>query len=531
MQVVLINPTPPDISAFGVRSLSAYLRHYGHETRVIFLPGSIGLLEEGGTFVYTYPPEILEQLLDLCEDADLIGVSFMTNYFDRAFQITRLLKKHLKTPVIWGGIHPSTKPDEALEHADMVCIGEGEEPLLEILECLKNQKDWLTVRGVWCRKEGQIIRNELRPLIPDLDTLPFFDFSNQQHFIHRKESSRIEPLTDDLFHEILPLLPGRKGWLRKTIRIMTDRGCPHLCAYCNVATLKKMYEHDKSPYLRTRSVENVIRELQLLKDRFPSLEAIQIFDDTFFARPLKYIEQFSALYKARIGLPLYCQASPGTLRKNKLDLLLDAGLEYVEMGIQTGSPRIRELYRRKESNEQILAAAKLLNARKNRLIPPDYHLILDNPWETDEDVFDTVKLLYQIPKPYGLCIASLVFFPGTALYDKAKDEGLIQDEVAEIYRKPFYIPPKKTYLNFLIYLFTFQHIPRSLLKLLMRENVVKTLTPRNLSLLYSLAYITGETCRLFVKGVKAVFHGDWRRFLLFGKRLMLRDPVSAGRKK
>ncbi len=531
MKVVIITPTPPDISAFGVRSLSAFLRSKGRDTRLVFLPGSIGLLAEEGRFVYSYPRQVLDQLPDLCREADLVGVSFMTNYFDRAIQITEHLRDRISAPIIWGGIHPSTRPEEALRYADMVCIGEGEETLLEILDRLEAGKDCRSVAGMWFRENGETVKNPLRPLIRDLDSLPHFDFSNEDHFILNKETDRVEALTDEFFKKTLPLLNGADGRLKRVFRIMTDRGCPHRCAYCNVSTLKEMYRGDKSPYLRARSVENFVEELARIRDRFPFVEIIQFFDDTFFARSTEQLERFSELYKAGVGIPFVCQASPNTLTERKLRALLDAGLIYVEMGIQTGSERIRKLYRRNETNSRILEATKLLHAYRDRLITPDYHVIIDNPWETDEDVLDTARLLQEVPKPYGLCISSLVFFPGTELHDKAVAEGFIKDEVTDVYRKPFYIPPKRTYANFLIYLFTFQHIPKRFTAFLLRDRIVKRFSGKRLSLFYKVAYRLGEGYRLISKGFQAAACGDWERIAMYFRGLKLNDPAVEGRKK
>lgn len=530
MKMTLIAPTPPDISSFGVRALSAYLRSHGHETKVIFLPGSIGLLKEGGEFVYSYDETTLEQITALCRDADLIGVSFMTNYFDRAIMVTRAIKKTLTTPVIWGGIHPSCKPEECLAHADMVCVGEGENALLEIFNALSHGGDISAIQGIWSKKDGTIVKNGHCPLITNLDELPRFDFSNEGHYVYSPDSKSIIPLTDDVFRKTLPQLPYLDGSLKSAFRTMTDRGCPHRCAYCNISNIKDMYKDEHIPFLRSRTIEHVIDDLARIKKKYPFIEVIQFFDDTFFARPFKQIEQFASLYKEKVALPFYCQASPTTLTEEKLSCLVAAGLVYVEMGIQTGSKKIKELYHRPESNEKILEVTRLLHRYRSRLIMPDYHVIIDNPWETTEDTLETVRLLFQIPKPFGLCISSLVFFPGTELYNKAVREGLIKDETTDIYRKPFYIPPKKTYANFLIYLFTFQHFPRWILSPMIGKRAVRLFSRMRLGPVYSASYAVGETLRLVIKGLKAMGRGDWKRIGDYFKRLIVHDPVVAGRK-
>ncbi len=536
MKLTLITPTPPDVSAFGVRSLSAFLRSKGYAVDIIFLPGSIGLLKEGGDYVYSYKPGVLEQIVELCKDSQLIGLSFMTNYFDRAVQVTQRLKEKFSTPVIWGGIHPSCKPDEALDFADMVCVGEGEYALLELIEHMQEGTDFYGAAGFYFKKGSEIIRNPLRPLIKDLDALPPFDFSNDGHYIYDRDSEDIVPLDSGFLKKVLPLLPHHDGRLKCAYRTMTDRGCPHRCSYCNVSNLKDMYK-DKgvlSPnasYLRQRSVPVVIDELVDIKGRYPFVEVVQFFDDTFFARPLKDIEEFADFYKQKVDLPFYCQASPTTLTEEKLQLLIKAGLVYVEMGIQSASTRIKKLYRRTESNEKIIEAANLLHRQRLKLLPPDYHIILDNPWEDVQDTVETARLLYNIPKPYGLCISSLVFYPQTELYVKAVAEGIIKDDVTQVYRKPFYMPPKRNYQNFLIYLLTFQHFPRSLMGLLLRQGVVGVFSSLRLTFIYDILYKAGELTRFFFKGLKALKVRDWRRISIFAARLTTSDPVVAGRKK
>lgn len=531
MRITLITPTPPDISAFGVRILSSYLRQHGKDVRIIFLPGSLGSLREKGDFAYSYDKKVIDKIIELSSDSDIIGLSFMTNYYDRALQITKSLKRNLGAPVIWGGIHPSTAdPEESLKYADIVCFGDGEEALLELSEKIERKEDFYNIKGLWLNKGNKIIKNEMRRPLEDLDSLPFFDFSLKEHYIYDRITGSIIPLDVETFKNILPRLPHPDNKLKITYRTMTDRGCPHKCAYCNVSGLKEMYGAVGSKYFRIRSVEHSIAELVEIKNMFHFIEAIQFFDDTFFARPHQEIEEFSKAYKDKVGLPFYCQGSPNTITEKKMEYLVTAGMVYVEMGIQTGSERIKHLYNRNESNEKIISATELIARYIPGILPPDYHVILDNPWETQEDVMDTVKLLTRIPKPFGLCISSLVFFPQTPLYVKAKQEGLIRDEVSDIYRRPFYLPPKKTYPDFLIYLLTFQHFPKFILKFLTNEGVVKAISRVNPLFLYHIGYKVGEAIRFIFKGIKVISCGDWERLRLYLNKIREKDRLVEGRK-
>ncbi|GAB7081724.1 B12-binding domain-containing radical SAM protein [Megalodesulfovibrio paquesii] len=528
--VVLVTPTPPDLSAFGVRSISAFLRQQGLRTRIIFLPGSLGLLKQGGTFVYHYPEAALQQVAEHCRGATLVGLSFMTNYLDRAAQCTRAIQRIAGVPVIWGGVHATLRPEQALEYADYVCVGEGEEAVLELAAALARGERPLDLPGVWTKADGRIRDNGCRPLIADLDSLPPPDVSNAEHFLLNPIHQQIIPLTQAMYVETLPLVPYHDNRRLKAYRIMTDRGCPHRCSYCNVPALKDKFANDAVPYFRSRSVPHVMAELDDALIRFPQIEAVQFFDDTFFARPMTWLREFAMQYKHRIKLPFYCQASPTTLTEEKLDLLMDSGMVYVEMGVQTGSPHIRALYGRKESNEQIVAGAKLVHARVPPLLPPHYHVIMDNPWETMDDLMQTVHLLHQIPKPYGLAISSLVFFPGTAISRKAQEDGYIEDEEKQVFRQPFYIPPTRHYPGLLLYLLSFTYFPQSIIARLLREGPIRRLLEGRPPWFYGLFHLVGEACRAGAKAWKLLIRGDISRIRAWIDRQRRHDPVVAGRK-
>jgi radical SAM superfamily enzyme YgiQ (UPF0313 family) len=522
-RMTFLAPTPPDLSAFGVRALSAYLRSAGHETRLVFIPGSIGKLLPDGSFAYHYSDAVTDRAAELCAGSDLVGVSFMTPYFDRAVQLTEAVRR-TGVPVVWGGIHPTIKPAEALEYADCVCVGEGEYALDALL---KRRGESMEVPGVWTRAHGAA-GNGMTSLVPDLDVLPQFDFSNQDHYV-LDDGGNAHLLDDPLLETYLPRVPGPGGCLRVAYRTMTDRGCPHNCAYCSVPAVKRMFHGDTTPYYRQRSPGHVLDELEAVARRFPALEAIQFFDDTFFAKPLAWFNEFAPEYKRRIGLPFYCQASPGTLHEDTLALLLDAGLEFVEMGIQTGSRKMREVFRRADTDATVIAGARLLAARRSLLLPPIYHVIIDSPWETEDDLLETVRLLARLPKPFGLAISGLTFFPGTELHGRAVAEGLIVDETAQIYRRPFYVPPRKTYAGFLLYLLTFQHMPTRLVQFLLRDAVVAFFRRVQPAWLYWLGYGLGEMARLGGKGVQAVAAGDFRRIGAWVRTRFGGDRGPAGR--
>ena len=517
MRITLVSPTPMDISAFGVRALAAYLKAHGYWVRTVLLPEGVERLKYRTGFVYQYKPHLLDEVAELCRGSDLIGISFMTHYFDRARQLTEHLKQTLHIPVIWGGIHPTVRPEESLEYADLVLLGEGEEALLELVEAMSAGRDIRRLENIWMKHGEKVIRNPLRPLIQDLDRLPPFDFSLEEHFLYCNREKRLKPLDKELLKQNFPQEPAPHGTFsdsfRRTIsyKTMTSRGCPHHCTYCAERTLAHMYKGQR--YLRFRSPEHVMAELRWVKRELPFVESVYLFDDTFLARPLKDIQHFCRLYKQDIGLPFNIQASPTTTSPAKMEALVDAGLIFAEMGIQSVSPRGMAVYRREIKAEKILEAAQIIHRHYPQIYPPCYHVILDNPWETTADVLKTLDLLLRLPRPFWLMRSSLILFPGTELFDRAVQEGLIRSKADErrlIYSKDFNTP-EGSYINFLVYLAGFSYFPRSLVRLLARPRLVQVLeVPKSRRFFHALQQI-GDNLIVLSKGLRALLTGDFQR--------------------
>lgn len=428
MKIALLSPSPhyPKIFAYGVRLLSACLKRAGWEVTMIFLPRGVG---------ERYSEAVLADLADLTVDAQLIGISLMTDDLENAVLMTSALRVHSKTPIIWGGIHPTIEPEACLEHADMVCIGEGEETLPELVRRLEAGEDHHHVPGTWCRVEGQVIRNPLRPLVADLDALPIPDYGKDDHFMLFE--GRIMPVTDEML---------RIAFTEYFITL-TTRGCPFQCTYCWNHSYRRLFP--VGPVIRKRSIDNVMAELNWIQDHFPYVEKMTIDDDAFFMRPVEEIRQFSEAYQATMRLPLWVTgATPTTLTREKLSLLSAAGELSIRMGIQTGSRRTQKLYRRTHDNTDVLKAARLLHEFRGKIKSINFDIILDNPWETDQDIRETLLFLSRLPVPYELFLFPLVFYPGTDLHDRAAKEGLLPlsaDDEARIRHHRL----RPTYINYL----------------------------------------------------------------------------------
>lgn len=483
MRVVLISPYP-DITAFGVRAISASLRRQGVDTRLVFLPDPLGdaLTDQPER----YPRRILDALAPLCAEADLVGISLMTNYVDNAVQITKRLRGRIRAPILWGGVHPTIRPEECLEVADMVCVGDGEEAIYDVCRALRDGEPITDIPNIWSlRPDGTVNKNPVRPLTADLDSLPPPDWSHDDHYIWDGAAGmvRLTPAVTERFLAggTVSRLLGRVGY-----QTMTGRGCPHRCAYCVNDAIKSLY--GAKGYLRWRSVGHVLDELVNARKIMPFIGYVWISDDAFFARPLPDILAFCRAYKEKIGLPFTCLGSPATITREKMDALVEAGLFYLQMGVQTGSARIQELFNRKAmGNDRMLAAMRIINSYKDRILPPSYDFILDTPYETTADRLESIRFIARIPKPFRLQPFSLVLYPGTKLAAMATADGHLTDERSQVYSKS-YTMRRPDYCNFLILLAKGGRFPSPLLDFLAQEPIAAVLGSKLLAPLWRLAF-------------------------------------------
>lgn len=494
MKIVLVSPYP-DITSFGLRTISAHLRRHGHRTRLVFMPDPWG--DDLRYGVKRYDDRVLDELVALCRDADLVGITLMTNFFDGAVQITgRLKSAGVAAPVVWGGVHPTIRPEESLEHADIVCVGDGEDALLELADRMAAGTQHTATANLWFRTPGGTVCNPVRPLQRDLDAYPVPDYSGEDH--HVLVEGHIVPLDGPVLRRFLENGTVSRYLGKIGYQTMTGRGCPHKCTYCINDAIKTIYGAEG--YLRWRSTDHVMQELLWVKEHLPYVGFVWISDDAFFARSPASLEAFCRAYKERIGLPFTCLASPLTVTAEKMAMLVDAGLVYVQMGIQSGSAKIQALFNRTAmSNERVMKAIRVINRHKDRMYPPSYDFILDVPYETDQDVIESLRLIAGIPKPFRLQPFALVLYPGTKLHDLATKDGLVGDERRQVYAKS-YTMREANYLNLLMTLAKGGRFPGPLLRLLVAPPLVTALNSRTLRPLFRVLYRALKSLKRLLRG-------------------------------
>jgi radical SAM superfamily enzyme YgiQ (UPF0313 family) len=382
---------------------------------MIFLSIKRSLKAEKG-----YRGGLVDQFLDKVKDSDLIGIGLMTNTYYQARELTEAIRRaNIKTPIIWGGVHPTVAPDSCIDTADMLCVGEGEWPMVDLADAMQRNTDYTTIPNLWVRRNGQVIKNDVRPLFENLDELPFPDYQiEQNHFVAHKG-------------QIVPARPGNLHGTLLRYRLLTTRGCPYNCAFCCNSVWIKLYK-GKGHWVRKRSVPNIIAELEQIKNRFPTVNSIGITDDTFFIREEEEFEQFAKLYNERIGFPFDAYTHPASLSRRKLDILQGCGCALIKMGIQSGSQDTNyTIFNRRVPNETVINAMRLLEEFPT--ITKEYHYIVDNPFEPEKNVKETLHFAAENHRGrYRVEIFPLALFPGSALYYRAKQEGILKDEQEQV---------------------------------------------------------------------------------------------------
>lgn len=471
MRVVLIS-TYDKIEATGLRILASCLKRAGFDTPMVFLADIERPMTGAAHGCRDIPARALQQVVSLCEDAGLVGLSVMTATFHEARQVTDAIHAALDVPVIWGGVHPTVRPEECLQYADLVCIGEGERAILELAGKIQERRDYRDVHNLALRDSGSLITNPLSPLESDLDALPFPDHDYKQH--HILHDGHLEPCRPGLIYFHLCSLAS---WAAGPVySVLTSRGCPYRCAYCINHVLARIYPDWCR--VRRRSPENIIAEIRAVRGRLPGIEAIDIRDETFLASPRPYIAAFSQRYQQEVGLPFRAYTAPQTADPTKLRQLAKAGLREIMLGVQTGSPRVLELYARRATNKQVVRAAEAMHSLRRWNCRSRHDVITDNPYATEADRFETLMLIHCLPRPFKLSLYSLALLPGTKLRERAVSDGLLDQGDRTVYQHSFIRIQANGY-NLLLMCHSW-NLPRPLLYLLTRR-VVFSLLSRGLA--------------------------------------------------
>lgn len=471
LKFVLVNPPAPHIEAFsvvgikvpplGLAYLASVLERDGHDAKIIDAPA----LELSTSQI--------KNELDK-EQPEIIGVTATTPTVYNAFEVIRAAKEVCPDSfTVLGGPHPSFLPIETLKECpvlDAVCIGEGEETVVELAEAMKRDRKLSDVKGISFKSKGNAAMKTLpRPLIKELDSLPF-----------------------PAWH-LLPMdkytVLGKKSVI---CHIMSSRGCPFQCTFCSSSLLfGKRY--------RARSAKNVVDEMEYLASKYHP-ESIEFSDDEFTLDRRRTEAICDEIKERRLSVPWACSSRVDTISNSLLEKMKKAGCFFIYYGIESGSQRVLNLIKKGIRIEQV---EKTVRLTKEAGINTLGSFIIGFPDETKKEIEETVKLSRKLKLDYAqFSIATP--YPGTELYEVAKREGLLLtedwskytaakpvmamknlnvEEISKLFRKAymkFYLSPKILLPNLSRYVLpVLKMTTRSLLNLSSKSGDGNELEPAN----------------------------------------------------
>jgi len=388
MRALLVMPLALPAYLFQLASISSFLRSKAHTVRYEELVIS-------GDFTKEHQDQLDRAIKEF--KPDIIGLSSYEMSFEWIKLITDYLKKNSpNVPIIVGGYHATLSPEEVLAHpsVDIICTGEGEYPLHELLESLKKGGFDKNIPNLWFKDGARVIRNPLRPLMDNLDVLPFVD--------------------RELFTS-----ENRKNGI---LEIMASRGCPFDCTNCANHALKKIYA-GKGPYLRYRSPDNVLKEIEycLSKEHFKVIQ----FDDDMFTSNQNWLKDFCVKYKTRINLPFICNIRPEAGVSETLGILKEAGCVQVSIGVEAGDEKVRRSVLHRDMPDKLIIQA-FRNARKSGIKTKSFNMV-GLPHETPRALWKTIWLNLKLAPD---SVQTSVYYPfkGTVLGDECYENGWVDLE-------------------------------------------------------------------------------------------------------
>lgn len=477
----------------GIEYISSLLKQQGHQTSLIFEPALFH------NFFYDNKPlhklfdfrnYILEKVKKI--NPDVVAFSVISDNYSWATELAKEIKKKHKIPIIFGGIHASSVPEYVLRQGvvDYVVVGEGEGPMLDLVDALEHNKDDTSIPNIGINRNGTIKLNNVRPPIAQIDNLPF-------------------PDKDLFFHEYDKLISA-------SYTIMGSRGCNYSCSYCWNSAISKIY---KNSFFRRRSPSNIIKELAWAKERY-NIKKVTFYDEVFTSDK-NWLQEFLAVYSKEINLPFFCCAHPCDIDQEVVALLTRSGCSAINIGVQSASEDIRKnILNRKGSNSQISYA---LNLFKDTKIFVYSNIILGLPVENEDSLIKTLKFCAEnkadLPAIYWLR-----YYPNTRITEIAKNMSVLSDQdIKNIKEGRQYCPYaisgntyKKNLSRIGNVILVSGILPPVIIKKIIRYKLYRFMVSRNLLFPAILAICTWK--RIF-KGKKFPFHYfnllDYFNFYIF----------------
>ena len=363
----------------GTMILSAIIKKGGHKCDILIDSLEKDLMKE----IKLINPDII------CFSIVSTRLLWMNN-------LAKKIKAKFKKPILIGGTHPTFFPEIINgDFIDIICRGEGEYAILELLDKLEKGQEIIKIKNLWIKKECKIYKNPIRRLIEDLDSLPYADHSFYNKYLFLKNQNA------EVF--------------------MTSRGCPYNCTFCFNKSYNDLYK-GKGTVLRKRSVPNIIDEIKITISNNKKINYLVFSDDTFTLGPRNWFSEFFKKYKQEINLPFSVTTRVDLVDKEIIKMLKIAGCNSIRIGLESANPYLREKVLKKGiANEQIVNAVETI---KNNRIKLQVYTILGIPGETLDNALETYELSYKINPDNAYCTL-MQPYPGTEIMEIAQEQNLI----------------------------------------------------------------------------------------------------------
>ena len=357
----------------GVKVLSSVLRLHGHQT---------------DCFITSEEKDFRRAVLDW--RPDVVAVYATTGQELWAHDHIRAWKselRHLKT--VFGGPHPSHDLQLLYDDdvVDATTKAEAEYAMLDLVEAWEAGRPIVDIPNVATMVDGGPRQNPIRPVIGDLDSLPFPDV--------------------DVFYKY-PFLRDKR-----VMQVHASRGCQNSCTYCSVGLMKKTWISGKrgEKFNRTKSVDYLCEEMNDILARYPGFRMVN-FGDAALNMESGWVHEFSEKWPARVGLPFACNVNINHLDEDDIIALKRAGCVSVQFGLESGSEEVRlKVYKKGYTDEIVYGIPKLLKKHKLTFRTNN---IMGSPAETLDDMIETVRANKRI-KPNGCTVLIYRPFKSTVL--------------------------------------------------------------------------------------------------------------------
>jgi radical SAM superfamily enzyme YgiQ (UPF0313 family) len=351
-------------------------------------------LKEAGHTVDLLIESKIKPVLEFVDEMkpDVVGAYVVSGSHSWALQTMRAVKNSCSVFTVIGGPHPTFFPDVVQDEGlDAICIGEADDAILELCSKIDGKEDLSTIRNLWIKKGEDVVRNDVRPLFEDLDSLPYPDRE-----IYYK-------------YKILRNSPSK--------HFITGRGCPFNCAFCCNKAYKDIYK-GKGKMVRRAKPEKTCTEIVQVKNNYP-LDSVRFDDEVFLLQP-DWLMEFLDRYRVEVGLPFSCLIRADLTTEAMIRAMKNSGCYIAYFGIESGNDRIRnEILGKNISKENIRDTAYLL--RKYQIKIGTFNMV-GMPTETVENAWETVQLNQEIHSDYPWC-SIIQPYPGTQLEKHAKQSG------------------------------------------------------------------------------------------------------------